>query len=141
MSVGAMKDYKLKLRNLRVSHTLGCPKLPAYGLRPIHTYSPLEETEVYHESIKRESKIIGINKCRCDERLQTKTKEFTRLPYTGLVLELEHVWQCLLPESRRKKIGKKKKNSTALFFYSLLQINLLFQPSVWEARKFLCFSL
>jgi hypothetical protein len=29
-----------------------------------------------------------MNKCRCDERLQTKTKEFTRLPYTGLVLEL-----------------------------------------------------
>jgi hypothetical protein len=26
-----------------------------------------------------------------DERLQTKTKEFTRLPYTGLVLELEHL--------------------------------------------------
>ena len=25
------------------------------------------------------------------ERLQTKTKEFTRLPYTGLVLELEHL--------------------------------------------------
>jgi hypothetical protein len=24
-----------------------------------------------------------MNKCRCDERLQTKTKEFTRLPYTG----------------------------------------------------------
>ncbi len=32
-----------------------------------------------------------MNKCRCDERLQTKTKEFTRLPYTGLVLELEHL--------------------------------------------------
>jgi hypothetical protein len=46
---------------------------------------------VYYESIKRESKIRGINKCRCDERLQTKTKEFTRLPYTGLVLELEHL--------------------------------------------------
>jgi hypothetical protein len=41
--------------------------------------------EVYYESIKREPKIRGINKCRCDERLQTKTKEFTRLPYTGLV--------------------------------------------------------
>ncbi len=27
----------------------------------------------------------------CDERLQTKTKEFTRLPYTGLVVELEHL--------------------------------------------------
>ncbi len=35
---------------------------------------------VYYESIKREPKIRGINKCRCDERLQTKTKEFTRLP-------------------------------------------------------------
>jgi hypothetical protein len=40
---------------------------------------------VYYES-KREPKIRGMNKCRCDERLQTKTKEFTRLPYTGLVL-------------------------------------------------------
>ncbi len=46
---------------------------------------------VFYESIKREPKIRGINKCRCDERLQTKTKEFTRLPYTGLVLELEHL--------------------------------------------------
>jgi hypothetical protein len=33
---------------------------------------------------EREPKIRGIKKCRCDERLQTKTKEFTRLPYTGL---------------------------------------------------------
>jgi hypothetical protein len=47
--------------------------------------------EVYYESIKREPKIRGIKKCRCDERLQTKTKEFTLLPYTGLVLELEHL--------------------------------------------------
>jgi hypothetical protein len=46
---------------------------------------------VYYESIKREPKIRGIKKCRCDERLQTKTKQFTRLPYTGLVLELEHL--------------------------------------------------
>ena len=45
----------------------------------------------YYESIKREPKIRGIKKCRCDERLETKTKEFTRLPYTGLVLELEHL--------------------------------------------------
>jgi hypothetical protein len=45
---------------------------------------------VYYESIKREPKIRGIYECRCDERLQTKTKEFTRLPYTGLVLELEN---------------------------------------------------
>ena len=45
---------------------------------------------VYYESIKREPKIRGIYECRCDERLQTKTKRFT-LPYTGLVLELEHL--------------------------------------------------
>jgi hypothetical protein len=31
------------------------------------------------------------SECRCDERLQTKTKEFTRLTYTGLVVELEHL--------------------------------------------------
>jgi len=37
---------------------------------------------VYYESTKREPKIRGIYECRCDERLQTKTKEFTRLPYT-----------------------------------------------------------
>ena len=46
---------------------------------------------VYYESIKRELKIRGIYECRCDERLQTKTKRFTRLPYTVLVLELEHL--------------------------------------------------
>jgi hypothetical protein len=31
------------------------------------------------------------NECRCDERLKTKTNEFTRLAYTGLVVELEHL--------------------------------------------------
>jgi hypothetical protein len=73
MSVGVIEDYKL--RDLRASHTLGwsCKELSFLLF------------EVYYESIKREAKIRGINKCRCDERLQTKTKEFTRLPYTGLV--------------------------------------------------------
>ncbi len=46
---------------------------------------------VYDESIKREPKIRGIYECRCNERLQTKSKEFTSLTYTGLVLELEHL--------------------------------------------------
>ena len=46
---------------------------------------------VYYESIKRELKIRSIYECRSDERLQTKTKEFTRLTYTGLVVELEHL--------------------------------------------------
>jgi hypothetical protein len=44
---------------------------------------------VYYESIKRELKIKPIYECRCDGRLQTK--KFTRLSYTGLVVELEHV--------------------------------------------------
>jgi hypothetical protein len=43
---------------------------------------------VYYESIKREPKIRGKYECRCDERLQTKSKEFTRLAYTGLVLQV-----------------------------------------------------
>ena len=64
-----MKDYKLKLRNLRASSTL----------------------EVYNESIKRELKIKPIYECRCDERLKTKAEESTRLVYTGLVVELEHL--------------------------------------------------
>ncbi len=46
---------------------------------------------VYHESIKRDLKIRGIYECRCDERLQTKKKEFTHLSYTGLIVELEHL--------------------------------------------------
>ena len=49
------------------------------------------ELVVYYESIKRELKINPIYECRCDERLQTKTKEFTRLGHTGLVVELEHL--------------------------------------------------
>ena len=57
-----MKDYKLKLRNLRASPTL----------------------VVYNESIKRELKIKPIYECRCDERLKTKAEESTRLASTGL---------------------------------------------------------
>jgi len=46
---------------------------------------------IYYESTKRKLKIKNICECRCYERLQTKTKEFTRLSYTELVLELEHL--------------------------------------------------
>jgi hypothetical protein len=44
---------------------------------------------VYYESMKRKLKIKPIYECRCDGRLQTK--RFTRLSYTGLVVELEHL--------------------------------------------------
>ncbi len=46
---------------------------------------------VYYESIKRELKINPISECRCDERLKTKVEESTRLVYTGLFRELEHL--------------------------------------------------
>ena len=46
---------------------------------------------VYYESIKRELKIRPIYECQCDERLQTKGKEFKRLGYTGLIGGLEHL--------------------------------------------------
>jgi hypothetical protein len=46
---------------------------------------------VYNESIKRELKIKPISECRCDERLKTKSEESTRLGYTGLIGELEHL--------------------------------------------------
>jgi hypothetical protein len=32
-----------------------------------------------------------IYECRCDERLKTKAEESTRLTYTGLIVELEHL--------------------------------------------------
>jgi hypothetical protein len=43
---------------------------------------------VYYESIRHEVKIRPIYECRCDERLQTKAEESTRLAYTGLLGEL-----------------------------------------------------
>ena len=53
--------------------------------------SPAGVGVVYYESIKRKLKIRPIYECRCDERLKTKAKEFTRLSYTGLFGGLEHL--------------------------------------------------
>jgi hypothetical protein len=46
---------------------------------------------VYYESRKREVKTKPIYVCRCNERLKTKTEKYTRLVYTGLHGELEHL--------------------------------------------------
>jgi hypothetical protein len=46
---------------------------------------------VYYESIKRKLKTRPIYECRCDERLKTNVEESTRLTYTGLIGELEHL--------------------------------------------------
>ncbi len=48
-------------------------------------------TRIYYESIKRELQIKRMSECRCDERLRTKPEESTRLTYTGLIGELEHL--------------------------------------------------
>ena len=45
----------------------------------------------YYESIKGELKTRPIYECRCDERLKTKAEESTRLAYTELLGELEHL--------------------------------------------------
>ena len=46
---------------------------------------------VYYESTKWEVQTRPIYECRWDERLKTKDEESTRLVYTGLVGELEHL--------------------------------------------------
>ena len=46
---------------------------------------------VYYESLNRELKTKPINECRCDERLQTRVEESTRLVCPQLVVELEHL--------------------------------------------------
>ena len=46
---------------------------------------------VYYESLKRELKTKTIYGFRCDERLKTKVEESTRLSYTLLYAELEHL--------------------------------------------------
>jgi hypothetical protein len=51
--------------------------------------SSLSNRFCFYESMKRKLKIKTIYECRCNERLQTK--RFTRLTYTGLVVELEHL--------------------------------------------------
>ena len=52
---------------------------------------PWQNFVVYYESIKRELKTRPIYECRCDERLNPKAEESTRLAYTGLLGELKHL--------------------------------------------------
>ncbi len=50
-----------------------------------------EDKWIYYESTKWKIKTKYICGCRCYERLQPNTKEFTCLTYTELVLEMEHL--------------------------------------------------
>jgi hypothetical protein len=81
------------------SCTRPCMPFSCHAYPCVHNF-----TLVYYESIKREPKIRGIKKCRCDERLETKTKEFTRLPYTCLQ-RTDSPENVFSSKKRRKKKG------------------------------------
>ncbi len=53
--------------------------------------TPFLDIVVYYESKEREIKTRPIYECRCDERLKTNTEKSTRLSYTVLFGELEHL--------------------------------------------------
>ena len=61
-------------------------RLPVVELR-----EPRNLSIVYYESLKQELKTKAIYEFRCDERLKTKVEESTRLVYTRLFVELEHL--------------------------------------------------
>jgi hypothetical protein len=84
-----MNDYKLKLRNLHVSYTLGWSWNWNQG---------------GYDSIRG----AGF----------TKTKEFTRLTYTGLVVEMEQRIHILRGFFKKEKEMKKRVFSSSLFFFS-----------------------
>jgi hypothetical protein len=71
---------------------------------------------VYYESIKREPKIRGINKCRCDERLQTKTKML--LFIIRVKRELKRVYRngCRYNERLNAETGGSKTPRTQMLF-------------------------
>jgi hypothetical protein len=57
--------------------------------------------------------------CRCDERLQSKTKEFTCLIYTGLVVELEHLKIVFEFNFRNQPV---EDSSTFTVWFSLVKV-------------------
>ena len=56
-----------------------------------YVVSPVLNIVVYYESLKRALKTKTIYGYRCDERLKTNVEESTRLGYTPLYAELEHL--------------------------------------------------
>ena len=87
----SLEDLRLWRRKSAVLFTVMTVTLIASSIRDDSWKRSRLIVVVYYESIKRELQIRPIYECRCDERLQTKTKEFTGLTYTGLVVELEHL--------------------------------------------------
>ncbi len=87
--------FTLKLSSKRRSRLSQELVLLVDRLLHVHTTLVLRESScvrlVYYESMKRDLKTRPIYDCRCDERLKTKGEGSTRLGYTGLLEELEHL--------------------------------------------------
>jgi hypothetical protein len=60
-------------------------------MSPLLKLHNFQGTLIVYESRKRGLLTRPIYECRCDERLKTKDEESTRLEYTGLIGELEHL--------------------------------------------------
>jgi hypothetical protein len=82
---------------------------------------------VYYESIKREVKIKPIYECRCDDRLQTKTKRLTRLSYTGVIY-----YYCF---SKAAHTQAEKKNDFFFVFVAYGSILLLAMPMARKVHR------
>ena len=57
------------------------------GTRPDQTRKTPKDLSAHESENKRQD----LYECRCDERLKTKAEKSTRLTYTGLLGELEHL--------------------------------------------------
>jgi len=97
---------------------------------------------VYYESIKRDLNIKPTCECRCDGRLQTKTKRFTRLSYTGLVVELEHLKiKCVFICNWIKKRREPRANNVTLKLGRIREADKdeFFWKERREKKKLICF--
>ncbi len=84
---------------------------------------------VYYEAIKREPKIRGIYECRCDERLKTKTKEFTRLTYTGFLGGLEHLKiETRLIDEKFPNTNPNAQSDRGFFHYQIVDSSTIRKP-------------
>jgi hypothetical protein len=74
-------------------HTYVHKKILRHMKLRAHTRNTVNSSgkRAFSGSLKRELKTRPIYECRCDERLKTKVEESTRLSYTGLLVELEHL--------------------------------------------------
>ncbi len=84
-------------------------------LRVVDRHLPTSERILflYYESIKRDPKTRPRNGCRCDERLKTKAEKSTRLAYTGLHEELEHL-------KIKTRLIDEKLASVIFYFFSVI---------------------